>query len=79
MRSVKRLLILVLPWLLFVSGIGIVFKPQSGAQWLLAGHWLLIPFLPVYVLLVWLVFRATRPPKETPTTRWIKSVQQRKK
>jgi hypothetical protein len=79
MRGFKRLLILAVPWVLFFVGIAVTFGPQEGAQWLLAAHWLLIPFLPVYAVVVALGFRATRAAEETSTQRWLKSARRQRK
>jgi hypothetical protein len=78
MRRFKRLLILIVPWALFLTGTAVILEPRTAAEWVFAGHWLLIPFLPIYAVLVVLGFRATRPPDETPTTRWLKSAQRRR-
>jgi hypothetical protein len=69
MRIFIRACSLLVPWVLFFGGIGAVFQPKSGADWVFAGHWLLIPFMPVYCIIVVVIFRLTRPPVEPPFIR----------
>jgi hypothetical protein len=61
MRLLVRVLLALLPWLVFVVAINVVFQPADAAQFVFAAHWLLIPFLPVYALVLIVGFRCTRP------------------
>jgi hypothetical protein len=61
MRLLVRILLVLLPWLVFVVAINVAFQPADAAQFVFAAHWLLIPFLPVYAIVLLVGFRSTRP------------------
>ena len=74
MRLLVRAFFVIVPWVLFVATIGAVFQPKTGADWLLT-HWLLIPFVPVYTLVVSIAFHFTRPTPEHPYIQKLKQGQ----
>ena len=75
MRLLLRFLAVVIPWLIYFIGISATFGPQSGADWVLVGHWLLIPFLPIYLLVLVVAFRFTRQPIQPSYTRKLREKQ----
>ena len=65
MRILVRALFIVVPWILFILAIGAIFEPRNANEWVFAGHWLLVPFVPIYLVVVLIGFYRTRPPIES--------------